>query len=403
MRNGNPHVTEVSGYQLTEMIGSGGMGVVYKAYNGALNRFAAVKILHQADFAERFKNEAYIQSSVNHRNIARLYEYTTIGDKLCILMEYVDGECLDQLLKRKGKLSNDEAESILRQIVSALVYLHKRDIVHRDIKPQNFKVDKDGTVKMLDFGIAKHKYSPKLTQLGFVVGTTEYLAPEQFQQLPELKSDVWALSVMAYELVTGYMPFEATNPVMMQTKIRHAQYTSPKILIPNISEKLLHLIQSGLKANPANRISARDLEELLEKDKNDVHSSPVFFKMPNKLLISGIIAIAVLFIFIFLFNNGNTTKHDTEIIVSVPEASAADKIVSDDSSNLNKIIINTPGINNAQLILPGGGSQQLPYTVKGKEGEKFDFVIRANGYADKEIQVVLTPRRISYEFNLEKK
>src|SRR5690606_8263394 len=137
----------------------------------------------------RFKNEAYIQSSINHPNIAMLYEYAKCNNKLCIVMEFVEGETLSDILYRKGKLSNSETENILRQIVSALAYLHKKEIIHRDIKPQNFKITADGTVKMLDFGIAKHKYSPKLTQLGFVVGTIEYLAPEQFEQKEEMKSD----------------------------------------------------------------------------------------------------------------------------------------------------------------------------------------------------------------------
>ena len=158
---------EIGGYRLIEKIGSGGMGDVYKAFNAALNRTAAIKILHQKNMGERFKNEAYIQSSVTHPNIARLYEYLVTGETACIIMEYVEGDSLDVYLHRKGKLSSEETEHIIKQIAAALAYLHSRDILHRDIKPQNFKVQSNGTITMLDFGIAKNKYTPKLTVCRF--------------------------------------------------------------------------------------------------------------------------------------------------------------------------------------------------------------------------------------------
>ena len=392
------HVTEVAGYRLAERIGSGGMGEVYKAYNPSLNRYAAVKILFQATFADRFKNEAYIQSSVNHPNIARLYEYTSIGDKHCIIMEYVEGECLDTLRHRKGKLSNEETENIIRQIVSALAYLHKKDIMHRDIKPQNFKVQSDGTVKMLDFGIAKHKYSPKLTQVGFVVGTMEYLAPEQLQQEPEIKSDVWALAVMTYELLTGYMPFESANPVTLQSKIKKASFTDPKILIPGISEKLLTMIDRSLKVNPASRISASGIENLLGKKKQTRGADRTeTFRLPSKKWLLGIGGAAVLLLLIiYLMNSKPDPKPPFEADTT---GNKKDTVTIPGDS---KVLINTPGVQNAELILNDGVHMPLPYSVEGKEGERFQFTIHADGYIDKKIDVQITPRRSSFEYNLEK-
>lgn len=397
-------ITEVAGYRLAERIGSGGMGDVYKAYNSSLNRTAAVKILYQLTHAERFKNEAYIQSSIAHPNIARLYEYTVCADKHCIVMEYVEGECLDTLLHRKKKFSSDETVDILKQIVSALAYLHKKDIIHRDIKPQNFKVQPDGTVKMLDFGIAKHKYSPKFTQSGFIVGTTEYLAPEQFQQEPELKSDVWALGVMTYELLTGYMPFEASNPVTLQSKIRKGMFTDPKILIPEISEKLTDVVDRCLKVNPANRISAAALELLLGKRKGAAGEGGFHAMKPTlkKLMVPAITAIAVILVIFIWANNTNEVIAVDPVIHQngLGEQKAKDAIPAGAAEN--QIIINTPGISNAEIISPEGNVHLLPHTVRGKEGDKFDFRIRAAGYKDKDVQVVLTPRRMSYEFNLER-
>lgn len=392
-------VTEVAGYRLAERIGAGGMGEVYKAYNASLNRYAAVKMLYQASLADRFKNEAYIQSSISHPNIARLYEYTTCGNRHCIVMEYVEGETLDALLHRKRKLSNEETEDILQQIVSALAYLHGKEILHRDIKPQNFKLQPDGTVKMLDFGIAKHRYSPKFTQAGFIVGTTEYLAPEQFQQEPVLKSDVWALAVMTYELVTGYTPFEAANPVMQQAKIRRGNFTNPKILVPQISDKLFDIIEKGLRVNPANRISAAAIKSMLGKrHSTGLYNLPALSTQAKKIGITAAAGLVVLFLFFTWLNkpveipagkdHQNQEQEQQPIVVTNKKA--------------NSIIINTPGISNAELELKDGSRKQLPYTVSGSEGDQFIFTIHAAGYRDKEVQVVLTPRRISYEFNLEK-
>ena len=395
MGQADEKITEVAGYRLTERIGSGGMGDVYKAYNPSLNRHAAVKILHQKAFADRFKNEAYIQSSINHPNITRLYEYAKIGNRLCIVMEYVDGETLSSLLHRKGKLSNEETENILRQIVPALAYLHKKEIMHRDIKPQNFKVQIDGTVKMLDFGIAKHKYSPKLTQLGFVVGTMEYIAPEQYEQKEGLKSDIWCLAVMTYELLTGYMPFEATNPAVLRAKISKGSFTNPKILVPFISQKLATIIDRSLIVNPANRITAAEIEGLLSNESRNEGLGKTIkqlsIQLPSKKILIAAGAVTGVLLLILIWVND---KPAVKTFVPGKEITG--------TGDKQKVIINVPGIDNAELISIENEHIPLPFTVHGNEGDKFEYTIRANGYKDKKIQVKITPRRSSFEYNLEK-
>lgn len=388
-------IAEVAGYRLTKKIGSGGMGNVYRAFNPALNRTAAVKILNEASFAERFKNEAYIQSSINHPNIALLYEYAKCNNRLCIVMEFVEGESLSDMLHRKGKLSSQETENILQQIISALIYLHKKGIIHRDIKPQNFKITADGTVKMLDFGIAKNKYSPKLTQLGFVIGTMEYLAPEQFEQKEEMKSDIWCLSVMLYELLTGFMPFEATNPAVMRTKIVKGSFTNPKILVPVISDKMATIIDRGLKVNPVSRISAAEIGKLLN-DKHVNSSEKILNGLPAKIpskknLLISASAIATLLLIIFMVNKEP----------AIPSVQPPKKITTT-GIEPEKVSINVPGINNAVLVTGDNEKLQLPYTVKGQDGDKFQFTIKADGYEDKKIEVVISPRRSSYDYNLNK-
>lgn len=388
-------ITEVAGYRLTNKLGSGGMGDVYKAFNPQLNRVAAVKILHQEAFADRFKNEAYIQSTVNHPNIARLYEYAKCNGKLCIVMEYVEGETLSDILQRKGKLSNNEAENVLRQIVSALVYLHKNEIIHRDIKPQNFRVTSDGVVKMLDFGIAKNKYSPKLTQLGFVVGTMEYLAPEQFEQKENLKTDIWCLCVMLYELLTGFMPFEATNPAVLRVKIIKGSFTNPQLLVPVISEKMANIISRGLRINPATRISATEIESMLQQKSSATQliKTPPLNASTKKTLIAAA-GIVILLAIVFVMKK-KPTPPDT----NQPNQPAT---IINNTLPQEKISINVPGINNAVLVSEDNKRLSLPYTITGVEGDKFQFTIQAEGYYEKKIEVEINPRRNSYDYNLEK-
>ncbi len=387
-------IKEIAGYHLAERIGSGGMGDVYKAYNKDLQRMAAVKILHQKNMADRFRNEAYIQSSISHPNIACLYEYIILNDTPCIIMEYVEGESLDNYLHRKGKLSNEETESIIRQIASALAYLHKKDILHRDVKPQNFKIQTDGKVTMLDFGIAKSKYTPKLTQQGFVVGTTEYMAPEQFQQQVEKKSDIWSLGILAYELITGYLPFEANNPVTLRSKIEKGSFTNPKIMVPQVSEKLNTIIEKSLRLNPASRITAGDIEHLLSnkqqltfagRDKQSLFKFELNRK--NLLITAGVL----FFIFVVIF------------IARQPDNNKEKPAVTEiEHPGLQKLIIAVPNAPNAHIVFPDGSTKKLPFEIAGDEGDYFKFTLEAEGYISREIEVPITNRRKSYEYNLEK-
>ncbi len=398
MRSNTSQYSEIAGYRLTRHIGSGGMGDVYKAHHPQLNRDAAVKILFQKELAERFENEAYIQSSITHPNIARLYEYVSSGEMHCIIMEYVEGESLDTYIHKKGKLSNEETEKILAQIVSALSYLHSKDILHRDIKPQNFKLQPDGTVKMLDFGIAKHKYSPKLTQQGFVVGTTEYMAPEQFQEQVEKKSDIWSLGVMTYEMLTGYMPFEATNPVSLRLKITKASFTDPKILVPQISQKLETIIDKSLRVNPAIRISAAEIADLLRgkkiKPEKKADNTVIKFSTRHKQIFAGVILLSLLLIGVSQIGK-QTDKEETKEAVKPVENSIT-------PAAQRKIKIYVPGVEEAAIIFANGEQHPLPYEISGKSGDIVEFTIRAHGYADKHERIEISHRRSSYECNLQK-
>lgn len=399
MRYDSGHITEIAGYRLTTRLGSGGMGDVYKAYNAALNRTAAIKILHQKEMGDRFRNEAYIQSSVSHSNIARLYEYLVTGETACIIMEFVDGDSLDVYLHRKGKLSSEETENIIKQIAAALAYLHSKDILHRDIKPQNFKVQPNGTVTMLDFGIAKNKYTPKLTQQGYMVGTTEYMAPEQFRQQVEKKSDTWSLGVLAYELVTGHMPFDADNAMAMRLKIEKGDYAKPRVLVPSVSDKLSRLIEKCLQVNTANRLSAADVEVLLNGQNIPVASTSKatsqFQQKFNSKTILIAAAVLILILIAVLIPRGSDKKptgNDGNINNSSGQQ----------TSELQQLTIDVPNATNAYIVFPDGNTEKLPYVISGKEGDNFQFTLQADGYESKSVEVPITIGRKSYEYNLEK-
>lgn len=393
MKSIQPGITEIAGYRILGLIGTGGMGNVYRACHAGLNREAAIKILHQPDMAARFRNEAYIQSSVNHPNIARLYEYLPLPETPCIIMEYVQGQSLDQLLQHKGRLAAEQAENIIAQVAAALACLHAKDIVHRDIKPSNFKIQADGTVKMLDFGISKNKYTPRLTQQGYIVGTAQYMAPEQFYQQAEKKTDLWSLGVMAYELTTGYLPFEDNNVPALQTKISRGVYTPPSVLCPGISTALQYFISNSLRVNAMSRITAQQTLQLFGKKKTGTQQpgQPVLLTGPQMLAAAFVLAG---FILLAAFIHTRQPGQDEPEKSNTGSAAGAAATAT--------VKINTPSIENASIVFPDGVRRPLPYEITGKKGQSIEFTISANGYTDKKVQVEINDRRSSYEYNLEK-
>ena len=186
---------QIADYQLVEFLGAGGMGEVYRAVDTRSNRSVAVKVLHKtrgnATFVERFRNEARIQADLKHPSIVTLYDFIEYEGRLCMIMEYIDGLSLDARIHQTGRLPVAEALRIFQPIVEALDYTHRKGVIHRDIKPHNVKISQRGEVKLMDFGIAKGKSSPGLTAVGTVIGTPEYLSPEQLRgKLADPRSDV---------------------------------------------------------------------------------------------------------------------------------------------------------------------------------------------------------------------
>lgn len=243
-------------YRVVDVIGEGGMGRVYRALQTSRNRVVAVKVLTASDpkAVERAVNEARIQKGLRHPNIVEFYEQVEWDGRPCLVMEYVEGVTLAEQLKR-GAMPVAQALAVFRQIVSAVAYIHDHDILHRDIKAANIRITADGHAKLLDFGIAKNEFTPQLTQTGFVVGTVEYLAPEQINSgKADERSDIWALGILLFEMVTGCVPFTAKTFGTLYQQINRASFTLPAEL--HVPRGVAKLIARCLKKDAADRFQS---------------------------------------------------------------------------------------------------------------------------------------------------
>lgn len=206
-------------YQIISQIGKGGMATVYKAVQKNLNRTVAIKVLHQnlvhdTEFVRRFLREAEIGEQLHHQNIVSIYDRGSVGTVHYFTMEYIDGEDLHHIIKSKGSIESSKIKSWFTQLAFALDYLHKKKLLHRDIKSSNIMIRKDGTPVLMDFGILQNTEGTKLTQAGTVVGTPEYMSPEQAQgHTLDNRSDLYSLGIVMYECLSGRVPFHGDNPL----------------------------------------------------------------------------------------------------------------------------------------------------------------------------------------------
>ncbi len=257
--------TRVGEYRLVERLGSGGMGEVYRAVHETLGRTVAIKVLTEAledpSFVERFLNEARIQASLVHPNIVTLFDFIQVGGRPAIVMEFVDGETIADHLRQNGPMPLKRVLVVFRAVVDAVRHVHSHGIVHRDIKAHNVKLAADGTVKLLDFGIAKSSGSPRLTLKGQFIGTLHACAPEQLRgEAADERSDVWALGVLLYELLTGRVPFDADSVGEFVRKVDAGTFAPPSSRTPDVPAAVDALVARCLEAQRERRFaSAADL------------------------------------------------------------------------------------------------------------------------------------------------
>jgi serine/threonine protein kinase/tetratricopeptide (TPR) repeat protein len=258
-------------YQIIEELGRGGMGKVYKAQDTEIKEKIALKLIKpeissDKKTIERFQNELKLARKISHRNVCRMHHLEKSEDNYFITMEYIDGENLKGMIRMMGQLSSGKAISIAKQVCEGLSEAHRIGVVHRDLKPSNIMIDKDGNAKIMDFGIARSLTGKGITGVGVMIGTPEYMSPEQVESKEiDQRSDIYSLGVILYEMVTGRVPFEGDTPYSIGVKHKSEVPRNPKEINPQISDDLTQMILKCLEKEKDKRYqSAGELRSELE-------------------------------------------------------------------------------------------------------------------------------------------
>lgn len=277
-------------YQVIKSIGEGGMANVYLAYDTILDRNVAIKLLRgdlasDEKFVHRFQREALSASSLNHSNIVEVYDVGEDNGDYYIVMEYIEGKHLKDLIKKRGKLTTSEVIDIMLQITDGMSVAHDSYIIHRDIKPQNIMILENGLIKITDFGIAMAMNATQLTQTNSVMGSVHYLPPEQANgKGSSLQSDIYSMGIVMYELLTGKLPFRGDNAV--EIALKHLREPMPDIKeeLPSLPNSIANIIWKSTAKNPKNRyVDAREMHEDLKTCMNDerMKEAKIVFKYPE--------------------------------------------------------------------------------------------------------------------------
>ncbi|WP_170270093.1 Stk1 family PASTA domain-containing Ser/Thr kinase [Heliorestis acidaminivorans] len=270
-------------YEIVEYLGGGGMAQVYKSWDRVLERAVTIKFLREGltndeEFVRRFRREAQAIASLSHPNIVNVYDVGREGETDYIVMEYIDGPTLKEVIRRNGSLEPVEAVNLARQICDALEHAHEKGIIHRDIKPHNILLTASGRVKVTDFGIARSTTQNTMTMDRTIVGSVHYLSPEQARGLPvDEKSDIYSLGVVLYELLSGHVPFQGETPIAVA--LQQVQQNPPPISksTPEIPRTLEEVVMRTLEKNPERRYGNA---KALKDDLDHVFSGTIVGRLP---------------------------------------------------------------------------------------------------------------------------
>jgi len=273
--------TTLSGrYEIIERVGGGGMALVYKAKDTLLNRYVAVKVLrqqyvHDEEFIRRFRREAQSAASLSHPNVVSIYDVGQDGETHFIVMEYVEGSNLNDIIKAQAPLQASEAVHVATQICDALEHAHANGIIHRDIKPHNILIGKNGRVKVTDFGIARAATTSTITQTGSVIGSVHYFSPEHAKGVSAgEKSDLYSLGIVLYQMLTAKLPFIGESPISVALKHLQEPVEDPRVVNPMIPQSVENVILKSLRKRPEERYGSagemlRDLESCLAPERRN--------------------------------------------------------------------------------------------------------------------------------------
>lgn len=449
-------------YRVTAFLGAGGMGEVYQGVHAKLGRPAAIKVLGEAasdeSFTTRFFNEARLQSSLHHPNVAALYDFQEIGGRLCIFMEFVNGESLEDLVARRA-FAVEDALKTFQPIVEAIAFIHENGILHRDIKSQNIKLTANGTAKLLDFGIAKGAETHSLTQTGGVIGTPSYLAPELLEGKPaSAQTDIWALGVLLYEMLTGTEPFKSDSIGALCLQITIGNFAPPENLNPAVSKEVSRIVSKCLKKNTSERYQTanellEDVRRLLSGEKTHNKTATAFAGLKKSFAFSpnqnnanayqnnfenapyqtdssdgenyksettkkspfAIVAVgagaAVLLLFTFI-GVAVWTLSGSDVnnaVISTPAKGRVDPkdnktiVVQSAKSTAPKKVRVDVDEGKAQVFRGGQAVGATPFDLEAGEGEKVDLTLKRDGFEDKNVQIEVSSRKQVYTFSLKAK
>lgn len=410
------------------------MGVVYRGVHEKLGRPTAIKVLSSTSddptFSARFINEARVQAGLHHPNVATLYDFREHRDELVIFMELVDGDSLDELIEKRA-FTIDEALTIFASICEAIGYIHDNGIIHRDIKSQNAKLTSTGVIKLLDFGIAKDASSHGLTQTGGIIGTPNYLSPGQLQGHPaSTQSDIWALGVLLYEMLTGQLPFSGNTLGELVMRITRAEFVPADRLNPAVPRNVANIIVKCLKKRPGDRyatvralhadvraslqsrhavVEAQDLRTAVMRARerprhayglstttspSAVFPTSLTARTRMRLLIAGAIgggALLILFVIlgVYLIGGGDT-----------PAQGAVNTIAGDDTLKSKAVKIDVDE-GKATVVRDGRTIGTTPLEIDIRPGESIRLTLHRDGFEDKEI--VATAAKSVWTHSLEPK
>jgi serine/threonine protein kinase/tetratricopeptide (TPR) repeat protein len=370
-----------------EELGHGGMGRVYKVQDTDIKEKIALKLLRpeitlDMEAVERFSNELKLARRISHRNVCRMFDLGRAEGTTFITMEFVPGEDLKSFIHRAKQLSIGTAISIAKQVCEGLEEAHRLGVVHRDLKPGNIMIDRDGDAKIMDFGIARSLSGRGITGAGVLIGTPEYMSPEQVEGKDvDQRSDLYSLGVILYEMVTGRLPFSGDTPLSVAHKHKYEAPKNPKLLNPNIPDDLNGLILKSLEKDKTKRYqSAADLRAELERIERGLPTTErvapqrkpstskqitVSFR-PAKLLIPAVAVIAVIAAAVFFWPKRTSDLDPKRVAVAVFENETGDSKL-DPVGRLAADMI-TQALLQANLfsVAPLSSAETMPDRAKGK-------------------------------------
>jgi serine/threonine-protein kinase len=425
----HPFLNAVIGeYRITGYLGEGGMGQVYRAVHSVLGHTVAIKVLNQGSaesvLVQRFLNEARIQAGLRHPGVAAFYGFTEYQRKPVIIMEYVDGQTIQEITETRGPWRYQDAVPVLSSCANTLEYIHSQGIVHRDLKSANLKITSTGEVKLLDFGIATNQMVSRLTTAGFVVGSFQSISPEQARgEQAGAGSDIWSFGVLAYEMLTATLPFEGSTQMELFSKIMRASFTPPTVLKPDIPGAMERIISRCLRLRPQDRYHTMhelklDLDRIqiagTERSQGQKASwdggalaSSALDRLTSsrRVMWGAILAGAVLIVLLagVIYFRGSQPSVATGISTqanSLPVSSTVDNNHVRSTGDTNQVVVDVPE-GSAEVWEDNKLLGHTPYTLSRARGDSVTLTLHQSGFSDLPVQFDIG-ERTAYVFPMQR-